>query len=297
MNNKEQFTDSELLTIHYDGEKISNHQMSLDNFIISLNGFNDLVKNIAYEIGFSNDAVSFNITPLENGGIKANIIIAVTTFLGTTFGNYIFEHAMEDLNIYERMGAKAIVYHLNNFLERKKNAKNYKDIFSLTKGLDIVGTKIMKNKNVHISAENFTSVLNYNVDKIEIYSDTNDSKKNVIDKSKIELFKNPFNEQDIEEKIYDEEKILRLDGPRSLDSEWLFYEKNSKNKWDKNSVFRAIVLDDFLLSLGREKSLKYLENQDLFCIVRYKEVMKNGNKKKVIEKYIIKCSLKEETFI
>ena len=283
--------ESVIFTIHYDGEQISNHKMDLEVFLHSLQGFNSLLKEIAQEIGISSECLQIEIQPLENGGVKAYI---VASLCGLVLG-HLGECFLTDIHLYERLQLPHLANRVNQFLDRKKSASNYKDFSELTAGLDGEATHIMMNKEVHAAAEQFTSALQDGADVLELSSTTNQSVERII-RGDLPNFRNPFTVQDLEERLYDEEKVLRLDGPRSIDSEWFFYQKNKKGKWDKTKTYRAIVLDPFLLSLGRENSLKDLEDRDLFCTIRYKETKKQGNKKKSIEKYIIKCRLTADLY-
>ncbi len=294
MPHTENTVQSTIFTLHYGGEQISNHRMKLEDFILSLDGFDSLLKGIAQEIGIPQECLQLEIQPLDNGGIKAYVvagIIGLTTF---TLG-HLGDHFFDDIHLYERSGLPELAYRLNQFLDRKKSVSNYKDFAELTAGLDMKATKIMMNKQIHQAADTFTRVLQQDVDVLEVTSDINDTKE-IIEKNDWPQFRDPFIEVDLEERIYDEEKILRLDGPRYSGSEWIFYEKNNHGEWDKKRTFRAVVLDDFLLSFGRENSVNELENKDLYCTIRYREILKPGNKKKTIEKYVIGCRLTAKLF-
>lgn len=286
-NNIEQTTT---FTLHYDGEHIVNHKMNLDSFITSVNGFNNLIKYIGEELGISSKDIVLEILPIEQGGIKAKIVFTVVGFAAGAICSNLFDHALNDLHVYERLGVAQVVYRMNQFLDRKKSVSDYKNINQLTANLDVQATHIMLNRQIHGAAEQFTSVLGCSADKLDLSSTINTSSIQLV-KSDFPKFKNPFIEQDIDERVYEEEKILRLEGPRYSGNEWIFYEKDAQGKWNKENSLRAIVLDDFLLSFGRENSLQDLKDKDLYCKVRYKEIMKPGNKKKTIEKYIIQCRL------
>lgn len=282
-----------VFTIHYDGEKIANHKMRLDDFVSSIQGFNDLLKELAKEIGIPKECFQLQIQPLENGGVKAYIVAGIIG-LSTFILGHLGDHLLDDINLYERSGLSHLAYRLNQFLDRKKSVSNYKDINQLTSNLDVEATHIMLNKQIHNAAQQFTSVLAHNVDKLEL-SSTTDSLPVKLVKNDCLKFQNPFVEQDLEERVYEEERKLRLEGPRCSNNEWIFYEEDINGNWNKDKEFRAIVLDDFLLSFGRENSLQDLKDKDLYCTVRYKEIIKPGNTKKSIERYIINCKLKQES--
>lgn len=283
-----------IFMLHYDGEKISNHKMKLDDFLVSLQGFDSLLKEISQQIGIPPECFQLEIQPLEQGGVKAWIVASLVGF--TTFvAGHLGEHFFEDIRLYERSRLPHLAYRVNQFLDKKKSVSNYRDFAELTLNLDPEATRIMMNRQVHEAAETFIGVLGNNVDVLELSSNTS-REREIITKQDLPNFRNPFVEPDLEERIYEEEKILRLDGPRSSESEWIFYEKNAQGKWDKKHIFRAIVLDPFLLSLGRENSLEALSDKDLYCKVRYREILKTGNKKKTIEKYIISCYLTPNLF-
>lgn len=283
-----------IFTIHYDGEQVSNHRMQLDSFLLSLQGFDSLLKEIAQEINIPSENFQLEIQPLENGGVKAYIVAGLVGISSLIAGN-LGEQFLTDIRVYDRLGLPHLADKVNQFLDRKKSVSNYKNLSELTAGLDVEATHIMLNKEVHAAAEQFTSALQNGADILELSSTTNAALERIT-REDLPKFRNPFIEQNLEEKIYDEERVLRLDGPRSIDSEWFFYQKNKKGIWDKTKIFRAIVLDPFLLSLGRENSLNDLNDKDLFCTVRYKEILKTGNKRKTIEKYIISCRLTPELF-
>lgn len=286
--NREQTT---IFTIHYDGEQISNHKMKLEVFLQSLQGFDSLLKEIAQEIGIPSECLQLEIQPLENGGVKAYIVVGLLGFLGGHLG----DRFLTDIQLYERLQLSHLANRVNQFLDRKKSVSNYKNFSELTSGLDLEATHIMMNKGVHGAAEEFTSALQYGADILELSSTTSQSIERIT-RGELPKFRNPFIDPDLEENVYQEEKILRLDGPRFSGEEWLFYEKNHKGEWDKKRTFKAIVLNQFLLSLGRENSLQELEDRDLYCTVRYREILKVGNRKKTIEKYIIECRLTQELF-
>ncbi len=286
-------SDKETFIIHYDGSKLIDHHMELSDFLESLNGFKDMLLAISNELGIEQNEIDLQISPLEDGGVKANITFILSGIIGMVSGN-LADHLADDIHLYERLNGEVVATYINSFLDRKQSASDPLNINILTQGLDSINTRIMLDKNVHNAAERFVSPLKKEADIIKI-EDSSNNIRTSIPKEKVSSFVNPFTEQDMEEKVHDEERILRLDGPRSLGSEWLFYEKDNKGKWDTSKIFKAEVLDDFLLSLGRENSLATLKNKDLFCTIRYKEIKKIGNKKKTVEKYIIKCRL-EPTF-
>lgn len=293
MAGNSELISSGFVTIHYDGVELGNHHMDLDAFIKSIEGFVTLFRTIAQEIGIE-EKINLEILPLENGGLKAKIFCYLTTAATLTIAQNFGNRIIDDLRLYDRVGIPHVVKYANQFFDRKKNVSDYKDIEQLTMGLDLIGTRIMLNKEIHSAAAQFSDVLTNAADTIEITSNV-DNHIEVIQKRELPLFQNPFVDTEIEENVYNEEKVLRLEGIRYSSNEWIFYEKDSKGNWDRENTLRAIVLDQVLLSLGRDNSLNVLQEKDLYCTVRCREITKAGNKKKTIERSIIRCRLTPES--
>ena len=289
----EESEQTTVFTLHYDGKQITNHKMKLDDFLFSLEGFSSLLKEIAQEMGIPQECLRLEIQPLEQGGVKAYVVAGVFG-LASFIAGHLGEHFFDDIHLYERSILPRLAHHVNQFLDRKKSVSDYKDLQQLTLGLDVESSHIMTNKQVHAAAEQFASALEYSVDTLEVTSTIDPHSVQLI-KSDFPKFHNPFAEIDPEEKVYNEEKVLRIEGLRFSGNEWIFYEKDSKGNWDKENTFRAIVLDQVLLSLGRDNSLNVLQEKNLYCTVRCREITKAGNKKRTIERSIIRCRLKPES--
>lgn len=283
--------NSGLVTIHYDGVNIVEHHMDLDAFINSLEGFRSLFKLVATELGVE-DEINLEILPLEKG----SLIVTLSCFIGgsvfATLANNFGNRIIDDLKIYERIGFHKIMEYINRFLDKKKSVSDYKKIDQLTAGLDSVNNRIMLNKDIHNAASQFVSALSNSADSITM-SSTGSQTVETITKKDLSKFQNPFIDIDANECVYEEEKVLRLDGIRYSTSEWVFYEKDEKGSWNKAKEFRATVLDDFLLSFGRNNSLSMLRDKDLYCTIRCKEITRPGNRKKTIERYVIRCKLEQ----
>jgi hypothetical protein len=283
--------DTASLTIHYEGQRLKKHKMDLESFAVSLLAFNDLVFDISKELGIKKEELSIEISPLEVGGLKANLILSAI-FFGSAIGTHVIENVWDGLHINQRIGLETLITKVNMFLDHKNNPDNGNNIIKLTNGLDAIDVRIMKNPTIHAEAETFTSVLGTKVDCIEIITD-HDTKRTIPKENK-KYFINPFPEfaEDLDGKIIEKKMILRLDGPRLIGSEWIFKVK-SKNS-SKEHIFRAEVLDSWLMELGRKKSLSELGEIDLLCIVREK-IMKAGQKRATINRYIIKATLADES--
>lgn len=291
MNN----TENVALTIHYDGEKLKNHQMELESFVISLEGFNNLFHEIAKELGLEQENFKINISPLENGGVKTKLLLFVT-FVGTAVGGHLFNKTLDDLKLYERTGLRNIVMHFSKFVGKKLDPDNENNINKLTKGLDHTSNRIMINPNIHKNTEIFASVLNYEAEKIEINSPLL-VKKIEIAKEQKNLLSSPFRDDNANEEVDENIKILILEGPRSIDDEWTFIEKQEASESNKQKTLKAEVLDANLLRLGRNKCLSELEDKELTCTMLIKKIKKPGNKKYSVKKYITKCEYSSELFL
>ncbi len=272
----------EQIIIDYDGKNIVNHQIDMNDFLVSASGCANLLEIVATELNIPKEAVKITIGPLEKGSVKASIFIAIA---GYVVGN--FANGMGLGDVIKQWGKEFIT-----FIQTKRNSKI--DSISLPQraidSSEIQG-RLLQRKDAHQAVNDFVKCLHNDAEKIIIKIPNQKISENLTRDNMTNLTTDPFNEHDKKEEEHVEEQIMKLylESVGITSTQWTFYEKLS----DKHRRrLTADVLDNNLLNNARNSSLEQ-EYKDipLICKVKIKTRKKAGAlKSSPTTYYIIECN-------
>jgi hypothetical protein len=281
------------IIIDYDGAKIKNHQMDIDDFVQSIAGFADLLKIVANELKLPEDAIDIQIAPLEKGSLKATIIALIKWSLLTSAG-YVAWNVADELGAQQAV--KTWARETLTFVKEKRDVKiDSVNLAQKSADASTIQGRLLQIKDAHTAVNDIVrSLTNNNAETIDIQL-LDQSISEHFDGSNIaNLISDPFNEPSIKEEVSVEEKDIRLylENVGITGTKWAFYEKLSEKRIKRIS---AEVLDDDLLKDARNSALeqKY-KNVPLLCKVRIKTYKKPGAKRtSPPDYYIIDCQKDE----
>lgn len=271
----------EQIIIDYDGENIVNHQIDINDFLISAGGCGDLLRIVADELNIPKDAIKITIGPLEKGSVKTAIFIAIATYAAGKFAD-----GMGIGNIIEQWGKEFIT-----FIQAKRDSKiDSGNLPQLALDSSEIQGRLLQRKDTHQAVNDIVKCLHNDAEKITIKIPDQEILENLTRDNIDNLTTDPFNEPAEKEEEHIEEQTMKLylESVGITSTQWTFYEKLS----DKNvKRITADVLDSNLLNNARNSSLEQ-EYKDipLICKVRIKIHKKAGAlKASPATYYIIDC--------
>lgn len=269
------------IILDYSGEKIKNHTMDVREFTKSLNGFYDLLKSAANKNGFKDEEIKIEIKDVDEGCIQAVLIF----ILGVVSTHYL-EKILEKID----SSIVKIFNDVKNFIKIKKQISNKQDVEKFKIYENLSNSELLNDINCHKYLDDFTSCLDTEVENIDIETNNKNIEKLNINRSeRLNLSYIPEAENS-NENLIEEDMVLYLDGIQGSTEKWHFFKKSN----DKKTKLTAEVLSKKLLEFGKDTSYTDYSNIPLYCKVTIKTFLKEGNKNKTNEYYIVDCNFKEE---
>ena len=271
----------EQIIIDYDGENIVNHQIDINDFLISAWGCGDLLRIVAEELNIPKDAIKITIGPLEKGSVKTAIFIAVATYVAGKFAD-----GMGVGSIIEQWGKEFIT-----FIQTKRDSKiDSGNLPQLAVDSSDIQGRLLQRKDTHQAVNDIVKCLHNDAEKIIIKIPDQEVSENLTRANIGNLTTDPFNEpaEKEEEHIEETTMTLYLENVGITSTQWVFYEKLSDKKFRR---IRADVLDNNLLNNARNSSLEQeYKDTPLICKVRIKTHKKaRALKASPAAYYIIDC--------
>lgn len=258
----------EQIIIDYDGKNIINHQIDINDFVVSAGGCADLLRIVAYELNIPEEAIKITIGPLEKGSVKASIFISIAAYV---IGNFIDGTGLGD--IIQQWGKDFIT-----FIQTKRDSKiDSNNLPQRAVDSSEIQGKLLQRKDAHQAVNNIVKCLRNDAEKIVIKIPDQEISENLTRENIDNLTTDPFNEPTDREEEHIEETTmtLYLESVGITGTQWGFYKKLS----DKNiKRITADVLDNNLLNNARNSSLEQeYKDVPLICKVKIKTHKKAGS--------------------
>ncbi len=270
------------ITIDYSGENIKNHTMDIREFTKSLNAFYDILQLFSEEYGFNKNDIKIEIKDVNEGSLKVVLFFALSLVMPHYFDKVLNKFDNYCVEIYKN---------IKKTIEEKKKIENKNDINNLILNEpNPIIAKIYKNNNFYKSINDFTICLDYDVENIYVNIDKYNQPINISKSERKNLSYIPdFNDE--KEKIKEEKMTLYLDGISGSTEKWIFIKKEKNNEISR---LTAKVLSEKLLDFGKNTPYNDYSKTPIFCNVRIVTSLKDGNKNKTTEYFIIDCDIEKE---